>query len=65
MTPKRTPRKTGRNRRKAEYTTTSSNTKKELEKLKKNQEKIISTINSILLELDKPKLHKTPDGMYT
>ena len=33
----------------------------------KNLKKIISTINSILIELDKDKskLHKTPEGMYT
>ena len=66
-TSKRTPKRTGRKRRKAQYTPSPSNTDKEIEKLKKNQEKIISTINSILTELDKDKskLHKTPEGMYT
>ena len=64
-TPKRTPKRTGRKRRKAQYTPSPSNTEKEIEKLKKNQDKIISTINSILTELDKSKLTKTPEGMYT
>lgn len=66
MTPKRTPRRTGRKRRKGQYTTSSpSNMEKEINKLKKNQEKIIATINSILKDMDKDKLHKTPEGMYT
>ena len=65
MTTKRTPRRTGRKRRKGHQSSSSSNVDKEIDKLKKNQEKIIATINTILVDMDKSKLQKTPEGMYT
>tara|TARA_X000000950_G_scaffold256897_1_gene322758 strand:- start:238 stop:438 length:201 start_codon:yes stop_codon:yes gene_type:complete len=65
ITTKRTPKKTGRKRRKGQYTSSPSNMEKEIAKLKKNQEKIIATINTILVDMDKSKLQNTPEGMYT
>lgn len=59
----RTPKKTGRKRRQA--ASTPKKLADDINKLKKNQDKIISKINDILVELDKSTLHKTPDGMYT